>query len=79
MIGHGFYCAELADDAAGDKEMLEMAAEEAKALERQIKELEERLKVSFWIGYFLDFYLEEHLNLNVQSGYMSTLNQFLLA
>ncbi|CAM6089921.1 unnamed protein product [Calypogeia fissa] len=36
---------ELAEDAAGDKEMLEMAAEETKALEQQIKEMEERLKV----------------------------------
>lgn len=36
---------ELANDSAGDREMIEMAGEEAKALEQQIKELEESLKV----------------------------------
>lgn len=32
-------------DAAGDREMAEMAAEEANTLEEQAKELEESLKV----------------------------------
>ncbi|KAG6547750.1 hypothetical protein Mapa_010563 [Marchantia paleacea] len=36
---------ELAQDASGDKEMAEMAAEEIKSLETQIEELEEQLKL----------------------------------
>lgn len=50
---------ELVEDAAGDREMIEMAAEEAKALEQQIKELEGRLKVDFILDLFLETYLEE--------------------
>lgn len=40
---------EMAKDAAGDREMAEMAAEEANILAQQVEELEEQLKVYIFL------------------------------
>lgn len=41
----GYDILEMAKEAAGDRDMAEMAAEEAKLLAEEVKELEEKLKV----------------------------------
>jgi protein subunit release factor A len=58
-----FVLSELAEDAAGDKEMMEMAAEEAKDLEQQIKDLEERLKVLLRLEFLYITAFEETLRI----------------
>ena len=51
------WVSEMVKDAAGDREMADMAAEEVRTLSRQAEELEEELKVNMFLNLVLSDFI----------------------